>query len=512
MKCLFTILFLFISNFAFSDTILVKPMLEKKVIVPNGGIYRLWRNQTFQTDNICKYIKVFEESPYQTVSGLTYARFEWKDLEKDKNVYLFDKVITPLLLDAYIKRCRTTIGLAILCGTTSSRTKIEGRYAAIPLYLFDELQKSNYPCRADNLYGDSWSPDYDSPILAERYSQLLKAFSKWLEEPFNDTNLKRRDLLFAIEMRYLGYWGEGAIQNYLFPKTSLIDKYLDFYKDYFPTILLIAGGHETLHLPNRIQYENNKEKYQVQINHVSKLFRLRNKKGHVGFFIDSWQYESDQYDKNSNRIILNEKNEIVPLYNYLKDNIYGKRYITGEFDFFGRNEQKPYGLIIEQFRNRHISGLTTNYLRAAHNGKRLESLTPDVFDRVSQAISEIGYRFVLSLVQLKRGIFGRTVSIKIKNIGVSDMYADYYRLHFIVKDSKGKEIADYCSKFNLRSIVHNNESPSTRKDVGVIIKQKIGNVHGKLYLKIIDIKGIEYPLTLSNSGREKDGCYYLCEI
>ena len=514
MKYIIAVLFLFLlqHHIVLSGTLGIIPVLDKDVIIPNGGIFRLWKGQTFQTNNVCDYVKVFEESPYQKYSGLTYSRIEWKDLEKEKDEYLFDEVISPILQDAYEKRCRTTLGLAVLCGTTSSSQIIKGRYAAIPNYLFYELQKSEHPCRADNRYGESWSPDYDSPLLLDRYSRLLEAFAKWIDEPFRDTKLKRKDLIFAIEMRYFGYWGEGAIRNDFYPKTSLIDRYLDIYVHCFPDILLVAGGQETLHLPSYNQYEKNKLYFQIRLNHVSKLFQLKNQRGNIGFFIDSWQYDSDQYDKNSTRIIFNDRKEIVPLYDYLVEKIYGKRYITGELDFFGKDNQKPYGLIVNQVKNRHVSSITTNTLRASHNNVRLSTLSQDVFERVSNAVSEIGYRIVLTSVQINKGFWGSSIGIRIANIGSSNMFADYYELHFIIKDTNGNVIDDLCSKYDIRNVHFFKQSTVLQPQDGEMIMQKFGKRHGRIFIKIIDKKGIEFPLTLSNLGREDDGSYYLCEI
>lgn len=512
MRIIISVLLQIIVSATFGQHGSLEPMLNPDVIVPNGGIYRLWKGQTFQKENIDRYIQVFEESPYQKVSGLIYSRLEWKSLEGEKGVYRFDQIVTPILEDAYYKKCRVSIGFAIIWGTKSSVTKIEGRYAAIPKYLFEELQKSEFPCKTDDLYGEAWAPDYDSPLLENRYNELLKAFSRWLEKPFGQTGLNRKDIVFAIEMRYFGYWGEGAVRTDMYPKTNLINKYLDSYVENFPDILLIAGGHETIHLPNKSELEYDSLRVMTALNHVSKVFSLHNNRGPVGIFIDSWQYDSEQYDSISKRVICDQKGQIVPLANYLSDNIYGKRYITGEFDFFGKGDQQPYGQIEKQIRTRHVSGMTVHNLRAAHEGKRLTKIPEEVFRRMSRAVSAIGYRFVVSSIYLRKGLISRTVELVIHNIGVSNVFADYYEVHFIIKNEQGQIIKDYKSDFDIRNIVYGATPLEIDFNAGITVKQTLFCTKGHLYLKIIDKKGIEHPLTLSNYGREVDGSYYLGKL
>ena len=67
--------------------------------------------------------------------------------------------------------------------------------------------------------------------------------------------------------------------------------------------------------------------------------------------------------------------------------------------------------------------------------------------------------------------------------------------------------------FMIRSQLPQPASPLLYdKSKGIEISQFVGRKKGMLYLQIIDTKGIEKPLTLSNYGRQKDGSYCLGEL
>lgn len=111
---------------------------------------------------------------------------------------------------------------------------------AVPKYLFEKIQTSEYSMYKDNQFGNAYVPNYDSPLLLERHKALLNAFAKWINGNVQGTNIKRKNIIYSIEMRYFGYWGEGATQGGLYPKTSLFNEYIDSYIDAFPDILLLA--------------------------------------------------------------------------------------------------------------------------------------------------------------------------------------------------------------------------------------------------------------------------------
>ena len=105
-----------------------------------------------------------------------------------------------------------------------------------------------------------------------------------------------------------------------------------------------------------------------------------------------------------------------------------------------------------------------------------------------------------------------SVTFCFRNIGVSKIFHDYYELHLIIKDNNDNVVVDYCSDFDFRTIKANSQEPLLYIEGGTKIQENIPYKKGNLYLKIIDKKGIELPLCLSNYGRLSDGSYFLTEI
>lgn len=496
----------------------LSPMLDVGVLVPNGGIFRFSRNNGWKKEDTDKYTVVFKESPYQENSNLLYNRYAWYTLEGEKGNYKFDTIIEPLLTEAYKNHSRVILGLASMCGVGSGMSQVyNGRRLDVPMYLFKELQKSKYPMFEDDMYGKGYTANYDSPLLFKRYKALLKAFTRWSEGYLTGTHLKRKDLIYAIEMRYLGYWGEGSVKTSLYPKTSLIDKYLQIYIDYFPNTLLIGGGIELVHLPEKANYEKDKTnlQYITAMRHVYKLLTMKNNAGRIGLFIDSWWPYSSIYDIGSEKVLSDENGNILPLIKFLQDKVWGKVYITGEFDYFINEENKnifPYSNLYEQFSTRHVSGIAINGFNV-HGFEHDSPLYSQVFRIGRNILSMVGYRIVLGSPSINKHANSYEIAFTLTNIGVSRIFHDYYKLHLITKDEKGNVLNDYTSNLDLKTILPSKDEPLFYNPAnGYLIKEHIPLIKGKLYLKIIDEKGVEYPMCLSNYGRQTDGSYYIGDL
>jgi len=495
----------------------LKPMLEVGICVPNGGIYKLFNKTKWNEKSSKQLIDIFTESPYTEKTPLLYNRYGWYSLESNKGEYKFDKIIEPFLIKAYNNNSRVILGIASMCGESSHMSHTyQGRYMAIPDYLYEELAQTQYPVYEDNTYGKGYTVNYDSPLLFKRYNKLLKNFSKWLDGTLKGTNIKRKDIVYAIETRYMGYWGEGSVKSTYYPSTNLIDRYIDSYIKHFPNILLIAGGQETLHLPTYENYIKNKDKaqYKVAMHHVYKLLSTKNIIGNIGMFIDSWHKYSNQYDLNSRRIIMNDNNDIISLANYLKEETWGNIYLTGEFGYLTTLSPKgdiPYSGIYQQFSTRNMSGISIHNLTVSDSKKQLE-ISDKVYENVKKCLSMIGYRIVLNSLSTNKFNDQLTISFCLRNIGTSKIFHDYYELHYIIKDNDDNIILDYCSDFDFRTIEPNKNEPLLYIEGGNKIQDTIPYKEGKLYLKIVDKKGIEHPMCLSNYGRLPDGSYFLTEL
>lgn len=494
------------------------PMLEIGTIVPNGGIFRLWQGTTWKTENAARDVKIFKESSYQTNAPLIYNRFDWYLLEGKKNEYLFDKCIEPLFKIAILSHSRVSLGLACNCGSSSVKQKINGLAVAVPKYLFEKIQTSEYSMYKDNQFGNAYVPNYDSPLLLERHKALLNAFAKWINGNVQGTNIKRKNIIYSIEMRYFGYWGEGATQGGLYPKTSLFNEYIDSYIDAFPDILLLAPIQHTVHLPSEKAYikEPNNKTYLLEMRHIGKLLSTKNKFGRLGAFIDSWNNYSNQYDLCSDKVFIDENGNVQSLASFLKE-YWGKIYLTGEFGYIVTPTTAnivPYSGLYQQFCTRKVSGLSVQNLTIKRNGAPLP-VSDSIYQNAANCLSMIGYRIVLSspsLIRKRRSYY--QVSFKLSNIGVSRIFHNYYKIHIITKDNYNNILTDKGSSFDLSKLVPTSSEPllyneSKGLNVTETVKANKGN---QIYIRIDDEKGIEYPMTLSNYGRQEDGSYLLGKI
>lgn len=501
----------------------IRPMLDSNLVVMNGGIGRLFPWETFDNGDRKEYVKAFKESPYQTTAPIIYNRYGWWKLEGDRNDYKFSEVIDPLLIKAVRQHSRVILGIASMCAEKSDMSHLyKGKWIAVPDYLYEELQHSPYPMHEDIIYckgEEGFSVDYDSPLVYARFSKMLHAFRKWMGGRLTGTQLRRKDVIYAIEMRHLGYWGEGAIRNSDRPKTNLLSKYIDLYIKEFPQTLLIGGIHSTVNIPNYrgdslLKYSDEEKSMMF---YCYKLLTASNKAGRVGGFVDSWLPNSDQYDEVSQRVLVDENNRVVYLRDVLKNNFWGKVYLTGEFGYFiSKDNQRffPYQKICEQFSSRHVSGLSVHNLTAYHrNDRKQYQLGKQEYNKAKRALSIMGYRFVLDSVKMSMKENKCDISFLLTNIGISRMFHHYHEIHVLMKDPTGKILYDKKLPFDLTCIPETRLTPLEYKpEEGIRINCDIPAHKGKVCLLIKDKYDIEFPLTLSNYGRLNDGSYLLGTI
>lgn len=504
------------------------PVLDADVLVPNGGIFRFFDFGGFRKENMPRLVRVFGESPYQEASPLRYDRLNWFEYEREPGEYRFDEVIEPKLKKCLAERARLFLGVACNSGSMSVLQMHEGRALAVPTYVFARCAAEGHPFRPCDQYGPSWVPDYDSPFLLERHRALLTAFAAWLEGTVAGTDVKRKDVIYGIEARYAGYWGEGAMRAEHYPKTELLDAYAEAYVQTFPDTLICMGGQETLHLPTRVNYERNPaDAARRAMAHVGKVFRLRNRRGPVGFFIDSWQSPSDQYDADSPRVLFGAQGEVQSLAEAFFGTVYRQRYVTGEFGyltFLGDPKLAPYEKLPEQVVARGVSGLTLHNftakdraslvgvqrVRGAHYLPGGIPLSDETYARVRHALAAVGYRFVLGSPKVERLAEGGVhASFTLTNVGVSRLFHDYNRIHLVARDADGRLVEDRPLGFRLGSLAPAERPLAWDESKGTRFAETFPPSVVEVRIRIPDEKGIEHPLCLSNLGRDADGSYSL---
>lgn len=162
----------------------------------------------------------------------------------------------------------------------------------------------------------------------------------------------------------------------------------------------------------------------------------------------------------------------------------------------------------EQFTERHVSGITLSNM-SMQNAAQYENRKEEIINNTRKIMPYTGYRVVLGNVV----ITGRKLSFILANIGISRIFHDYYQLHLIVRDFNGKEIYDYPSNFDFKTLNYCKGRPLTYYGQdGKRLTFTLPAIKGKVYVIVKDKYGIEYPMTLSNYGRQKDGSYYIGNI
>lgn len=513
------------------------PFLEIGKIVPNGGIHRVFRGTNLMANKEEDMWDIFEESPYTSNPPLFYERFIWCQLENNNGKFLFDDVLDPILKDCINKKSRFIIGLLInsyshknvYAGYTKDDDGSIRKYS-VPSYIFERMRKTDYPMLKDDLYAKWWSGNIDSPYLYERFERLVKALDKWLEGNVKGTGVKRRDVIFAVEERYLGYWGEGGYSNTVRPKTNMINSYHDILIDVFKDKIIIVPGQLLNHLPvKRAQYSDQEK---VVMKCMYNMLSKGTTRAATGLFRDSWRAYDDRYDCDINRVMMNESEEVMSLYDYLVSTTYKEGYSTGEFGFQQDVEQYglvPYQTLYYSFQQMNMSGMCFNNY-SIYEGR----IIPDFNDHFipygihqigRDMLSVTGYRIVMNDYYIGNNPNGSyTVKILFSNIGTSKMFADYYKAHLIIKGKDDNVLGDYICDFDFRSVLpsEHTELGAYNPSYGYVLTYTVPalskNVgYADLYLRIDDEKGIEYPMTLSNYGREMelnggDGSYKLGKL
>ena len=497
------------------------PFLEIGKMVPNGGSLRAFRGTVYDSNREGDLWDVFEESPYLSGPPMYYMRYIWCQLEDNNGHYLFDEVLEPVLKDCIEKKARFTIGLlinaysieSVFAGYTYDEDGIKRKYS-IPTYIFNKLQASQYPMIKDDYYSKWWSPNLDSPYLYERFEAFIKALDTWLEKPVKGTRIKRRDVVFAVEERYLSDWGEGGLWGPTIPKTNMIENYHNVLLTTFYDKIIIAPSGLVSQLPVKKDSYSTKEKTIMRC--VYNMLSTGTSKGTTGLFRDSWRAYDNVLDSDFNRMMMDKDGNEIPLYDFIVSNTFPNGYTTGEFGFLQNVDQYglvPYQTLYYSFSHMKMNGISIHNYTISE--KSINKDYPKTFvpygslQIARDMLSVTGYRIVMNDSFIVNNSDG-TISVRIlfSNIGTSKMFADYYRPHLIVRDEYYRITGDYVVDFDLRTVLpsENVELGAYNPSHGYVLSYTLPALKKNIkkayfYLRIDDVKGIEYPMTLSNYGR-----------
>jgi len=441
-------------------------------------------------------------------------RVNWSDYECDEGQYLFPN------MDEHFAWCiQYGQKLNIGCFVTSANhgITIDGALCAYPVYVHEAMQRSEhkdvkYTASRGNI--TRWEPNFGNPHFFERYDALLRAFAEYLEgtQTFNGKTVQRKKLVRYIELRYFGFWGEGAYPKQLVPANSeCLIRFADAYVTHFPDIRLLAPTNGMVYSP---------QTYDTLKDYHFHLLTAKNDAGLFGIFRDNWGwdenlsyvqrlfYEANEYEKDG-----------VKLYELLRDRWKSAPVVGEPLQAMPTPDFRPYSHLLEQvkylhpvvIRNGNVPTGTTSYVNPV--GYNIFD-DPQAIDNFHKMYAIIGYRnlFTSATVSWQSGELA--IAMNWLNIGLTPTY-DEWVIRYLVLDEAGNEIWAGSSSFDVRTLFPAEDVPPgmVNADRATTHTDRFTGVPkaGSLHLQIVDPCGISPPMALSIEGRTKAGTYVLME-
>lgn len=488
----------------------------------------LYFNLTLPNDQVINtasntLYKPFEESDYRNTSVTTYRRFTWLELESTKGTYTFD-FIDEWLKSAIQYKSKVIIGLPINCYNSSLNgieytTEDDGskRYYFIPKYLFDELQASDHPCLQSEEYQKQWCPDYESDIFIERFNSLLEAFNTWLNGNVSGTTIQRRKLIYAVEERFIGHWGEGIIKTLKAGKLiQYHNKYLELFNDKIVCLPLLpiticseGWQYSTLGKDNA----DNLKRFMYQ------ALKTKTSVAGVGVFKDSFTCNAEGQvptSRSTAYYLLDENNNKISAYKFLRDNIYGKRFVEGEVDFIQRlwNSVPDQISFCKDLMDMKFSclryGNNTIYYLGSYYNQAYRNRSDYNLKYFSRVVNLIGYRFVYVVSNLNMTDTQYNIQIVFSNIGLSNPFNLPYDLWVYAIDKQNNIlISQKIDNFSFDNIKREENysagsyPTSAIYPVNITLQKTQITVDSDIYIAGVDRDGILYNLNFSNYGRTR---------
>ena len=472
--------------------------------LPNSGsVYEVWSGVN-SSGNI-SLLKPISQIPLQPLNSM--IRLCWSDIEKDLDHYDFS-LLDKAFVNCYKYNQKLSIGAFVITnGASKIGNVVDGGYCSYPNYLHQRMKSSN---DADVLYKNAngvlnWEPNFNNLFFIERYIKLLSVFSDYLNsyQSIEKSQICRKDYVRFIEMRFLGWWGEGAYPTALIPSDfANLKKIVDAYAVSFPDIWILAPT-------NGMRYNSNTALRDFNFY----LLRSKNDRGEFGLFRDNWGdndllYSTLFYAGNK----ASDKGD--KMYELIK-NKWQKAPVIGEpirLDF--TQKYTPYLNLVEQVEYMHPCIIrNSNTSLDKMKGDNLTAEQQKVILEFNRMYSLIGFRYFFVLKDIHPLDRRLELILNWGNIGLTPTY-DLWYIVFFIKDDSGKVIWSKHSGLDLRTVYpHPNLKYGYYSfDKIAEFKEFIPHLRGNLYLKVVDPQNISPNMYLSQQGRLIDGSYFLLNI
>jgi len=437
----------------------------------------------------------------------------WADYEKGEGDYCFHE------MDRHFEHSiRYGQKLDVACFVTSNggtKQTIDGAFCCYPAYVHEAMQRSDHKDTVNTLWlnkQNHWEPNFENRFFFERYDALLEAFADYLRRPItvDGRTVVRSKLVRCIEMRYFGFWGEGAYPKNLIPSSSAaLIRFADAFVRHFPGIRLMMPTNGMRSSPA----------YDALCDYHFHLLTLRNHAGLLGTFRDNWGDNEERY-----RTLYYASNRYeragVRMYELIRDR-WKSAPLVGEPGRWGPTADgfHPYWNLHDQVAYLHpavIRNCNVSTGRSATNPTDYSILDdPKALDAFQRMYAIIGFRYLFTSARASRDGDGLAIAVDWLNIGLTPTY-DAWKVRFFVEDAEGRETWSGVSALDLRSI-----PPAAGVAPGVVAANRATTVTdrfpgipraGRLYLQIVDPDGISPPMALSIRGRTGKGAYALGDL
>lgn len=495
-------------------------MTSSKIMVDKVANIHYDNHVTTHTANHFKYVYLNEIFTNECISPL--GILNETALYHNIKTY-FDKFLNKDAKGRFIIRIfPNNEGNNTRLATLVEHSKAEGRhiYTWLPTNLYALVQKSSYP----TLVGRAIYPkyftkcqnvaivDYRNPLIFKVYDTVLRVFAMYLNEEIqapvlmSSTNMpmhcKRGDLIYCIEMGFVGSWGEGITTDYSDYKSSKpLIRIAELYKKYLADYWLIAPSYGM-----RSNTTKNPAIYEFQYYLLTTTYgsRLKNIRGfyigkkEFGLFMD--HLGSSDYLNDFDLSFSGQSLKEIAKKKYVKAPFIGEN--NGQFN-------KGKDLILQNISDYGVS------LANLWNAIPLDSITNDAEWTWKEAANCLGYSFYVNMstvhkTNIKNGKL--SVYFTIENRGSSKFYGDFWLPQLVIrdKDNNVKQIININSKLDLQSILPmSNQGLSSSRIIQ--FKQFVSRQFDgmKIYLRFVDRKHINENMYVINQPRTDYGEYLL---
>ena len=474
---------------------------------------------SYYTANAFKYIYLNEIFTDECISkyGVLNEDVIYGNIKKYFDKFLNEKSKTRYILRVFPNNEGNSTRLSTLVDHPKAKSK--KIHIWMPTTMYNIIQRSSYPVivgkaiypKYFTTYDQVAIMDYRNPLVQKVYDTVLRLFAQYLEEEIqapcimSDTNMsqycKRGDLIYCIEMGFIGSWGEGITTDYVDYKDSKsLIQIAELYKKHLFRYLLIAPSYGM-----RTNTTKNPAIYDFQYYLLTTTYGSKNKNKdglyygskEFGLFMDHLGSSDYLYDFDLD--YLGKPLKDIAKVKHIKAPFIGEN--NGQFNI-GKD------LILQNISDYGVS------LAHLWTAIPLDSITQQAEYIWQEAANQLGYAFYLDIAKHTIGIKNGKLKVcfTIYNKGTSKVYSDIWLPQLVIRNQEDEiqKIIDIDNELDLCTIpsVLNKTAINHRIiEVSRVLSRQLDGM--KIYLRFVDKKHINDNMYLINQKRTDKGEYLL---